>query len=420
MAIAKSASIVIIFFALAHYADAAVRNRTTVGHDIFGDSNHARDVLLPGEKLVNVESFGAKGDGVTDCTQAFMSAWQATCHASGQNRLYIPAGRFLVSSMYFAGPCLAPNPITIQVVGTVLATTDPSEYENGEWLMFDHINGLKIVGGGVFDGQGQQSWEHTENCELSNSECKRNPSSLYFHDVQNAIVANIKSLNPKGFHFFITACSNIRLRKLKIIAPETSPNTDGIHISNSINVIVARNTIATGDDCLSMIQGCENIFINRLKCGPGHGISIGSLGKYPDEREVKGIRIKNSALIGTTNGLRIKTWPERYGGGASEISFSNINMTNVRNPIIIDQEYECHPDCKKKPSLVRIADIHFANVRGTTATPIAVDMRCSAQFPCMGVSVRDIDLKFGTVPSTARCVNVKPVYGGLLNPPACP
>ncbi|KAL5065459.1 hypothetical protein RYX36_027196 [Vicia faba] len=248
MAIAKSASIVIIFFALAHYADAAVRNRTTVGHDIFGDSNHARDVLLPGEKLVNVESFGAKGDGVTDCTQAFMSAWQATCHASGQNRLYIPAGRFLVSSMYFAGPCLAPNPITIQVVGTVLATTDPSEYENGEWLMFDHINGLKIVGGGVFDGQGQQSWEHTENCELSNSECKRNPS----------------------------------------------------------------------------------------------------------------------------------------------------------------------------PSLVRIADIHFANVRGTTATPIAVDMRCSAQFPCMGVSVRDIDLKFGTVPSTARCVNVKPVYGGLLNPPACP
>lgn len=76
--------------------------------------------------------------------------------------------------------------------------------------------------------------------------------------------------------------------------------------------------------------------------------SIGSLGKYPDEREVKGIRIKNSALIGTTNGLRLKTWPERYGGGASEISFSNINMTNVQNPIIIDQEYECHPNCQKK------------------------------------------------------------------------
>ncbi|KAI5415717.1 exopolygalacturonase [Lathyrus oleraceus] len=420
MAIAKSASIAIIFFALAHYADAAVRARTTVGHDVFGDNNHAKDVLLPGEKIVNVQSFGAKGDGVFDCTQAFMSAWQAVCHTQGQNRLYIPAGTFLVSSMFFSGPCLAPNPITIQVVGTVLATTDISEYENGEWLMFQHINGLKIIGGGVFDGQGQKAWQYTENCEKSNSGCARNPSSLFFMDVQNAIIANIKTLNPKGFHIFVTKCSNIRLRKLKLIAPETSPNTDGIHMSNSINVIIARNTISTGDDCISMIQGSENIFINRLKCGPGHGISIGSLGKYPDEREVKGIRIKNSALIGTTNGLRLKTWPERYGGGASEISFSNINMTNVQNPIIIDQEYECHPNCQKKPSLVRIADIHFANVRGTTASPIAVDLRCSKQFPCMGVTIRDIDLKFGAAPSTARCVNVKPVYGGLLNPPACP
>ncbi|CAK8563716.1 unnamed protein product [Lathyrus sativus] len=420
MVIAKSVSIVILFFALAHYADAVVRPRTTVGHDVFGDSNHAKDVLLPGEKLVNVVNFGAKGDGVTDCTEAFMTAWQAVCKTAGQNRLYVPAGNFLLSTMIFAGPCLAPNPITIQVVGTILATTDISEYVNEDWLMFQKINGLKIIGGGTFDGQGQKSWEYTENCEKANTGCQRNPSSLHFMDVQNAIIANIKSLNPKGFHIFVTKCSNIRLRKLKLTAPETSPNTDGIHISHSINVIIARNTIETGDDCISMIQGTENVFINRLKCGPGHGISIGSLGKYEDEREVKGIRIKNSALSGTTNGLRIKTWPEKFGGGASEISFSNINMTNVQNPIIIDQEYECHPNCQKKPSLVRIADIHFANVRGTTATPIAVDLRCSQLYPCMGVTFRDIDLKFGAAPSTARCVNVKPIYNGLLNSPACP
>ena len=419
MAIAKSASIVIIFFALAHYANAAMKARPPVGHDVFGDNNHAKDVALPGEKLVNVESFGAKGDGVTDSTTAFLSAWQATCHAEGQNRLYIPAGTFLVSSVTFEGPCLAPNPITIQVVGTVLADTDGSDYMSGDWLIFQKINGLKIIGGGVFDGQGQLSWKFIEDCENSKVDCKRMPSSLFFAEVQNAIIANIKSLNPKGFHVFVTKCSNIRLRKLKLIAPETSPNTDGIHISSSINVIVARNTIETGDDCISMIQGCENIFINRLKCGPGHGISIGSLGKVADEREVKGIRIKNSALNGTTNGLRIKSWPQRYGGGASEISFSNINMINVLNPIIIDQEYECYPNCQKKPSLVRIADIHFANVTGTTASPIAVDLRCSQQFPCMGVTIRNIDLKYQDAPSTARCVNVKPVYGGLLNPPAC-
>jgi len=63
---------------------------------------------------------------------------------------------------------------------------------------------------------------------------------------------------------------------------------------------------------------------------------------------VRGIRIQNCSLINTTNGLRVKAWPDRYPGAASDISFTNIDMENVKNPIIIDQEYECDPDCKKK------------------------------------------------------------------------
>ncbi|KAJ1395333.1 Pectin lyase fold/virulence factor [Sesbania bispinosa] len=420
MAIAKRSSILILCFALANFAVALPRPRPVAGPDIFRNKNASKDMLLPGEKIVNVISFGAKPDGVTDSTSAFMQAWQAVCKSPEQSRLYVPAGRFLVSSMFFQGPCLAPNPVTIQVEGTVLASTDISEYENGDWLMFQKLNGLKLIGGGTFDGQGQSSWEFAENCESGNDQaCVRNPSSLFFSEVTNTVIQNIKSVNPKGFHVFITKSSNVRLRRLKLLAPETSPNTDGIHISSSVNVIVARNTIATGDDCISMIQGSENVFINRLKCGPGHGISIGSLGKVAEEREVRGVRIKNSQLIGTTNGLRIKSWPDRYPGGASEISFSNITMENVKNPIIIDQEYECFPDCKKKPSLVKIRDIHFSNIKGTTISPIAVDLRCSQLYPCQGITLRDIDLKLGLAPAAARCANIKPIYGGVINPPAC-
>jgi len=69
MAIAKSVVILILFFALASYADAAPKPRPPVGRDVFGARKSSKDVLLPGEKLVNVLSFGAKGDGVTDCTQ---------------------------------------------------------------------------------------------------------------------------------------------------------------------------------------------------------------------------------------------------------------------------------------------------------------------------------------------------------------
>lgn len=77
--------------------------------------------------------------------------------------------------------------------------------------------------------------------------------------------------------------------------------------------------------------------------------SIGSLGKYPDELEVKDIRVKNCTFVGTDNGVRFKTWPDKYPGSVSNISFSDISMENVKNPIIIDQEYQCEPNnCKKK------------------------------------------------------------------------
>lgn len=109
--------------------------------------------------------------------QAFMSAWQAVCKNPVQSRLLIPAGRFLISSMFFTGPCVAPQPITIQVVGTVLGTTDISDYPNEEWLRFEKHNGLKIIGGGTFDGQGQSSWPNAENCESGNDAgCARLPS----------------------------------------------------------------------------------------------------------------------------------------------------------------------------------------------------------------------------------------------------
>ncbi|XP_019424932.1 PREDICTED: exopolygalacturonase-like [Lupinus angustifolius] len=421
MATAKRVEIVILCFALACcYVNAGPRVRPIAGPDIYKGQNVAKDSLVPGEKIVNVMNFGAKPDGEFDCTQAFMDAWRATCKSPGQNRLLIPQGRFLVSSMFFAGPCMSPKPITIQVVGTVLATTDISEYENGEWLMFEDIAGLKLIGGGTFDGQGQDSWSQTEDCEKSGSTCIRNPSSLYFNKVTNGVIQNIKSVNSKGFHVFVTNCANMRLRRIGITAPDTSPNTDGIHISHSINVKLSKCNIRTGDDCVSMIQGVNNVTINKVNCGPGHGISIGSLGKYQNELEVRGVRVLNCTFSGTDNGIRIKTWPDKYPGAASDITFSDITMQNVKRPIIIDQEYQCTPaNCQKKPSLVKVSNVAFANVRGTTISPIAVDLRCSKQFPCQNIKISNIHLKHASSPISSRCANIKPVYIGMQQPPPC-
>lgn len=67
--------------------------------------------------------------------------------------------------------------------------------------------------------------------------------------------------------------------------------------------------------------------------------SVGSLGKYDDEKEVHGILVTNCTLRNTTNGVRIKTWAASPPGQASGITFQDIVLDSVRNPIIVDQEY---------------------------------------------------------------------------------
>ena len=74
-------------------------------------------------------------------------------------------------------------------------------------------------------------------------------------------------------------------------------------------------------------------------CGLGHGISVGSLGGGPNEEDVSGIIVTNCTFIETQNGLRVKTWATSYTSNVFNLTFEDIIMDNVNNPIIIDQQY---------------------------------------------------------------------------------
>ncbi|KAG1371278.1 putative Exopolygalacturonase [Cocos nucifera] len=163
--------------------------------------------------------------------------------------------------------------------------------------------------------------------------------TMRFCRISNAKIANLTLLDSKGFHMSIQRSSNVTVRDLNISAPENSRNTDGIHVSGSNNIDLASLTIGTGDDCISIGQGSTNVFISNVACGPGHGISIGSLGKYNNEKNVAGVNVRNCTISGTTNGVRIKTWPGAPPTEASDITFEDIVAENVSNAIIIDQEY---------------------------------------------------------------------------------
>lgn len=96
--------------------------------------------------------------------------------------------------------------------------------------------------------------------------------SLTISRSKNVLISGLTSLNSKLVHISIQSSIGVTVRNAKIIAPENSPNTDGVHILMSTGVTVTGSIIKTGDDCIAMKAGVSNVWIDHINCGPGHGI----------------------------------------------------------------------------------------------------------------------------------------------------
>ncbi|KAF3580489.1 hypothetical protein DY000_02028493 [Brassica cretica] len=166
-----------------------------------------------------------------------------------------------------------------------------------------------------------------------------------------------------------------------------------------------------GDDCISIETGSQNVNINDLTCGPGHGISIGSLGDDNSKAFVSGVTVDGAKLSGTDNGVRIKTY-QGGSGTASDIIFQNIQMENVKNPIIIDQDYCDKSKCTEQTSAVQVKNVVYRNISGTSASDIAITLNCSKNYPCQGIVLDKVNIKGGK----GSCSNANVMDKGIVFP----
>ncbi|KAL7083066.1 hypothetical protein ACP275_14G139500 [Erythranthe tilingii] len=378
--------------------------------DNYPDFQSRRSLI--GETIFDVTKFGAKGDGITDDAMAIIKAWRAACTTMGAAKVLIPRGEFVAGEVVMAGPCTAQKPITIEIQGNLLAYDDMSVYTRGAWIMIEKVDGLVVTGGGTINGRGKEVWQYFTKGSPPL------PVSLILQSVQNAKMYNLNLVDSMGFHSKVTDSTNVAISNMKITAPGKSPNTDGCHMSSSRNINITDTVIGTGDDCISIGHGNYNILVARVTCGPGHGLSIGSLGKRPNETSMKGVTITNCTLVGTTNGARIKTYHASPQIEASSIYFQDIVMDRVKNPIIIDQHYDSKRN--REPSKVKISDVHFRNIRGTSISAVSISLNCSSTFPCQGIELSNIDLQpiAPIGPLRSSCSNARFFVTGKINPTA--
>ncbi|KAL5990514.1 hypothetical protein ACLOJK_011416 [Asimina triloba] len=332
----------------------------------------------------NVVDLGAKADGATDSTIAFFDAWAKACVSSHPATIYVPPGSYLLSQIVFTGPCNNRH-MSIEVQGRLVAPSNYAAFSSsGRWILFHNVSGVSIYGG-TLDGRGSGLWA----CKASGKECPEGAASLTFNYGEDVKISGLESIDSQVSHIVIHGCKNVTMNGVTVRAPGNSPNTNGIHVEESTGVAITRTIIKTGNDCISIGPGTQNLMIDQIACGPGHGISIGSLGKRLDEA-------RGAEREGTTNGMRIKSWARPSNGFVKDVVFEHAIMQNVKNPIVIDQHYcSAKENCPNQlNSGVKISNVTYSNIRGLSATEIAVKLDCRSSSPCIGIKLRDVKLAY--------------------------
>ena len=119
------------------------------------------------QSAFSLDSYGARGDGRHDDTQALARAWKAACASPRPAVVLVPDSRhYLLKLVTLQGPCK--SSVTLTVKGTLVASpnrADWSDKDRRHWIVFRSVNKLTVNGGGAIDGNGEKWWPHS--CKIN-------------------------------------------------------------------------------------------------------------------------------------------------------------------------------------------------------------------------------------------------------------
>lgn len=206
----------------------------------------------------------------------------------------------------------------------------------------------------VIDGQGARWWLARENGETF-----KPGAMIRFEKGKRFLIRNLKIQNTPGVNITISnsnGANNATIHDVTISEPaseagkgKASHNTDGISIWGPY-VNIYNCNISNGDDNVVCDNAAQYIHVWNCDFGTGHGASIGSF-----TNNIKHVWFDQINMNGTTAGVRLKTGINSdgtlRGGGEEDFKFTNITMTNVKNPFSMDcyydKEYNADPAVDK-------------------------------------------------------------------------
>jgi polygalacturonase len=301
------------------------------------------------------------------------------------------------NNAFLAGPIELKAGITLMVApGTTLfGSRDPRDYDvtpGSCGLVDQNGRGCKplihlrkaldagVMGDGVIDGRGGARlagqnvtwWDLAQKAKVDNAR-QNVPRIIVADESNNFTLYRITLRNSPNFHVIVSRTDGFTAWGVKIDSPKTARNTDGIDPSSSTNVSILYSFIRCGDDNVAIKAGgggpATHITVAHNHFYTGHGMSIGS----ETDGGVSAIEVRDLTIDGADNGLRIKSNSTR-GGLVHQVSYSNVCIRGVKNPIVMDPFYSTERG-QKAPDFqdIRLHNIFIATPGKITLVGLDAD-----------------------------------------------
>jgi len=251
---------------------------------------------------------------------------------------------------------------------------------------------------------------YTQNRNNSNEPGR--PITITFFNSTNLYVDNLNITQPQFWATFVSHSHNVTMDNVYVNATSHDEwgtvNTDGCDTWNSRDIFMTNWTVTNGDDCIAAKGNTTNLIVRNATCYGGAGMTIGSVGQYPDTPDYdENILFEDVILVNAQQAAYIKTWQglviatsvngDAGGGGSGlvrNITFRNFKNINVALPIMITQciytEGSGADTCET--SKMQIEDVTFANFTGTSRYNIAASLHCAASHPCPDIYLQDVNI----------------------------
>ena len=237
------------------------------------------------------------------------------------------------------------DPRAYDVTPGSCGTVTPARGRCRPFVVAENAPGAAIMGDGAIDGRGgalllggKQTWWDLAREAKIRDQYQSCPRLITVRASNDFTLYRITLRNAANMHVGVEKTDGFTAWAVKIKTPRTARNTDGIDPISSSNVTIAHSWIDTGDDNVALKPGAlgpvDHVTIAHNHFYAGHGMSMGS----ETSGGASAVKVIDLTLDGTDHGLRIKSDRSR-GGLVHGVSYENVCLRNVGNPIVIDTRY---------------------------------------------------------------------------------